>query len=50
MIGENGVGQMMYIILVEGEVWVVTYSTGLDEFEQRSTSFEQSIDTFMIRS
>ena len=48
----NGVKgkQLAYVIKQDTTVWVVTYSTGQDEFNQRVSRFETSIDTFYIQS
>lgn len=48
----NGVAakQILYIVKEGNRMWGITYSTGLEEFEQRLPSFRQSMDTFQIRS
>ena len=48
----NGVNgkQLVYVVKQDNTVWVVTYSTGQDEFEQRVSAFEKSINTFYIQS
>ncbi len=38
--------QAAYIIKDGNNIWVVTFSTSLEEFEERLTTFEQSITTF----
>lgn len=40
--------QMAYVVKSESAVWVVTYTTGADEFEQRLPVFEESIQTFKV--
>ncbi len=40
--------QILYTIKNGAMIWNVTFSTGVDEFEQRLPVFEQSIKTFKI--
>jgi len=40
------VKQLMYVIKNESQIWVIGFSTGLEDFEQRLPEFEQSIETF----
>jgi hypothetical protein len=42
------VHQLIYIIQHETTVWIVTYSTGDTEFEQRLPEFELSINSFKV--
>ena len=42
--------QLAYIIKQGNTAWTVTYSVGKDEFDQKEPIFEESIDTFFIKS
>lgn len=42
--------QIAYVIKDGSAVWVVTYTTGADEFDHRLAVFEQSIHTFKVRA
>lgn len=42
--------QAIYSIKKNNKIWVITYSTGVDEFEKRLPVFEESINTFQIKS
>lgn len=41
--------ELLYVIKDENIVWVITYATGMDEFEERLSTFEQSANTFKIQ-
>lgn len=40
--------QSMYMLKRGNRIYIVTYSTGIDEFEPRLKQFEQSIQTFTV--
>ncbi len=40
--------QAMYLVKQGNRIYVVTYSTGIDEFDQRLKQFEQSVQTFTV--
>lgn len=48
----NGISgkQVQYMIRGDNEMWIITYSTGLSEFDQRLPEFEESINSFRIKS
>lgn len=41
--------ELLYVIKDKNIVWVITYATGMDEFEERLPTFEQSANTFKIQ-
>lgn len=49
-VGEVPIKQVFYAIKDENTFWLVTYSTTLEEFDQRLPNFEQSIRSFTASS
>ena len=41
--------ELMYAIKEGGTMWVIAYTTGADEFDERLPIFEQSAETFKIQ-
>ncbi len=39
--------QLLYVIKPDKDVWAITYSTAAEEFDERLSTFEQSINTFV---
>jgi hypothetical protein len=47
-IGGLTLRQLVYLVVHEGQVWAVTYTTGAPEFEQLRPTFDQSISTLVL--
>lgn len=45
---DQNVKQVLYVIKDENMMYVLTYTTGIDEFPQRFVNFEQSAQSFTI--
>lgn len=41
--------ELMYVVKDDNTIWVITFGTGAEEFEQRLPVFEQSVQTFRIQ-
>ena len=41
--------EVLYVIKNESTFWVITFATGLAEFDQRLPEFEQAISTFSVQ-
>ncbi len=46
---DQGISEAMYLYKVGNEVWILTYATGIDEFESRLADFEKSAGTFSMQ-
>ncbi|MCK5053424.1 MAG: hypothetical protein KAR65_04060 [Anaerolineales bacterium] len=41
--------ELMYVVKDDNTIWVITFGTGAEDFEQRLPVFEQSVQTFRIQ-